>query len=527
MESDLNAKVNLMNRLCKMTSYFVCFILVSSAGTAVCQDQKKSDDNQEDIVREIVVSPRSGDAGAQGEVKQVEDVPEQYHVQHIAAPEPVPALKYRLYPSRGELVSGNSVPYYYRAIHQWASRTTEQKQEFTEVHELTWDRPLADLLEPELHERLRQATITYAFENIKAAAYRDQTNWDWQVERLRGGHLFAFLLSEIQDARGLSRLIDVKTRLLAAEGKLDEALELHKQHFKMASDIAEPPFLINNLVGIAQTSISLAVILDTICQTDCPNLYWALASMPDPLIPMRTSLEFETSFPETMFPFLKDPEHDEHAPREWSRLLREVAATVQSLDDDIAPGWLKSQFWGSGLLVRAYPIAKRELVSAGWDRDKIESMPVGQVVAIYQKRVMQIMSQNLLKWQYHPSSRVSESEQEAIQELGQARRRWREPIPLVAVFMPAVMQAKSAETRLQSKIKGLMVLEAIRMHAAVNNGKLPKSLDEIAIVPVPEKCPTTGEPYKYNYANGNASLVVPWAKNQKFLWWEFHLKSKP
>jgi hypothetical protein len=51
------------------------------------------------------------------------------------------------------------------------------------------------------------------------------------------------------------------------------------------------------------------------------------------------------------------------------------------------------------------------------------------------------------------------------------------------------------------------VIEAIRMYAAQNGGKLPQSLSEITVVPVPVH-PRFGTPFPYKLAGGTATLEV-------------------
>ena len=66
-------------------------------------------------------------------------------------------------------------------------------------------------------------------------------------------------------------------------------------------------------------------------------------------------------------------------------------------------------------------------------------------------------------------------------------------VALFAALMPSIMPAMVAEARLDCKVAALRVVEAIRMHLAANPGGLPKSLDEITIVPIPND-PMTGKP---------------------------------
>jgi len=521
-----------MNNLRKPTLFIVSLILISPAGFVFGQDEKKSEEKKEDIVREIVVSGSSGEATAAGEVKQVEGVPEQYFVKNSAAPEPVPALKYRLYPSRGELKPGNSVPFYYRAVLQLNNGPSEWKTPFYEFYEDLEKKPFSEYSDPGFQERVRTTYSPFLsiVGQLETAAYREQTVWDWQLNQLEGTEPISFLLPEAQETREIARILFVHSRLEAAQGNIDETLRLNRLSFKLAHDIAEPPTLINDLIGIAISNISMTTLRDMICQTDCPNLYWALAALPDPLISLNDAMEYEASLPEIMFPLLKDPENANHSPEEWARLLRETIGALNELDSGFGGSDLSRDLTGAGLLIRAYPIARRELIAAGWKQEQIEAMPVGQVVAIYQKHVMQILYDETMKWSYLPYHETKDipRKKEEQDRFSRERQRLREPIPIAYLLLPGVLQAKSAEAQMNSKIKGLMVLEAIRMQTAANNGRLPKSLDEITIVPVPEICPLTGEPYSYRLTDEGAVLLLPamLEKYGKKYWWEFHLKSK-
>jgi hypothetical protein len=56
-------------------------------------------------------------------------------------------------------------------------------------------------------------------------------------------------------------------------------------------------------------------------------------------------------------------------------------------------------------------------------------------------------------------------------------------------------------------IAALRAIEAVRLHAAHNGGMLPTSLDEIAIVPVPNH-PRFGESIPYRVEGKTATLEV-------------------
>ena len=62
-----------------------------------------------------------------------------------------------------------------------------------------------------------------------------------------------------------------------------------------------------------------------------------------------------------------------------------------------------------------------------------------------------------------------------------------------------------AGSRFERRLTALQVIEALRMHAAANKGRLPKSLDEIGQVPVPTD-PFVGKPFPYRLEGDTAVL---------------------
>jgi len=63
---------------------------------------------------------------------------------------------------------------------------------------------------------------------------------------------------------------------------------------------------------------------------------------------------------------------------------------------------------------------------------------------------------------------------------------------------------RQSEVRFQQQIAGLQVVEAIRMHLALT-GKMPKKLEQIEVVPVPDN-PATGKPFPYTVRQGVVEL---------------------
>jgi hypothetical protein len=66
----------------------------------------------------------------------------------------------------------------------------------------------------------------------------------------------------------------------------------------------------------------------------------------------------------------------------------------------------------------------------------------------------------------------------------------------------------SLMNRLDRHVAVLQCLEAMRLHAAVNNGTFPKRLSDITRVPVPGD-PATGKPFAYSRTGSKAVLEIP------------------
>jgi predicted Rdx family selenoprotein len=130
-----------------------------------------------------------------------------------------------------------------------------------------------------------------------------------------------------------------------------------------------------------------------------------------------------------------------------------------------------------------------------------------QVTLIHMMRVFQHYSQDLLKWFYIPYC-------QGIDNIKLQEKRWEleksdfhqnlASLP-VLMMLPALSKAYTKAAVLERNIDALRCVEAIRMHAALNQGKLPQTLKEIVAVPVPLN-PITGGAFDYKIEDGKAIL---------------------
>jgi hypothetical protein len=430
------------------------------------------------------------------------------------AAEPRPALKYSFMTPLSERKPGNAVPYYYRAILDYVDYRgrfqTGKGQPTLDERLDTWAHaPLENFPRDEVHKALQGFR---SFDELREATSRERCDWDWRLQDIEGTKSFEFLLEEIQESRGLARFLAVKARLEIAEGRYDDAVETFRIGSQLARDVATTPIIIPGLVGIAINGIFNDQVHAFMSAPKSPNLYWALTELPRPLIDLRPAIEFEVTVPSRVFPFLKDPEHAQHSPEQWAELISQAYVTLDRLTSERPPdaqAW-QARLLATGQALRTYTQAKRDLIAAGYDAAKIEQMPVGQVLAIEEVRLCRYISSESLKWSFLPYPESWRRQKQAESDLVRDRYLYppptgREVIPVNSLLLPAVRAGSDAMIRCDISVAANRVIEAIRMHAAQHGGKLPRSLSEITVVPVPNH-PRFGTPFRYKLERDKAIL---------------------
>jgi hypothetical protein len=166
----------------------------------------------------------------------------------------------------------------------------------------------------------------------------------------------------------------------------------------------------------------------------------------------------------------------------------------------------------TGLALAGYSHAKQQLIDAGLDREQVEKMAVGQVMATYTERSYKRLANEWEKLWYVPFSDVGKYERAVtthLREVGPfGGRVEREVLPIVSLLFPATQASRYAQIRLDRDIAAMRVIEALRMYAAQNAGLLPRSLNEIHQVPVP-KNPATGQAFVYRLEGATGILELP------------------
>jgi hypothetical protein len=217
---------------------------------------------------------------------------------------PVPALKYRLLPNSADLNPGDAAPIYLRTRYQ------AQEGPWNEINEnwMKWRELPLDMF-PTAEARKFVDRWSQQLEQIDFGAHRKTCDWNYTLPEQRLD-LINVALSDAQGMRQWLRLLDLKARVEIAEGKYDRALRTIEAGLAFSRHIAEGPFLINGLIGIAGGSIMLGRCEELIAQPGATNLYWALSALPRPLLDLRHEVETEQKLCKNLIPELAEAGSD-------------------------------------------------------------------------------------------------------------------------------------------------------------------------------------------------------------------------
>jgi hypothetical protein len=317
----------------------------------------------------------------------------------------------------------------------------------------------------------------------------------------------------------MARMLMLRTRLAIAEKRYDDAITSMQRQYRIGSDVAKMPFLVCGLVGLSIDGMNTSTLIELIASQDSPNMYWALSALPQPVIDLRSTMQFELENCPRIFPFIDRAETAQHAPQEWNRLYTQTIREYSKAAGILSVGGTGKELDGAeagvaatGLALAGYSHAKARLIAQGMDRDRVEKMAVGQVIAIYTERVSRKYADEYEKLWYMPPTDMHRMWDSVEKRMYDAKpfgpSEDREVFPTASVLIQPIPAARAPQIRVERELAALRVIEALRMYAADHDGKLPKSLNEITAVPVPNN-PATGKAFQYRLDGAIAVLDLP------------------
>jgi len=208
-----------------------------------------------------------------------------------------PALKYQLLPDYLDQTPGNAVPLYLKAIAR-PSVDPASLDAFNKEHQAWLAVTPAQL--PREKVRAALAPFDNVLHQVSMAARRTTCQWDPPVREERNP--FAILLPELQEFRTFGRLLAVRIHLALAEQKYDAALRDLQTGYAMARQVAQMPFLVSALVGAAIAGQMIQELEPLGQVPGAPNLYWAIATLPQPIVDFRPSYDLERAAVQLLMP---------------------------------------------------------------------------------------------------------------------------------------------------------------------------------------------------------------------------------
>jgi hypothetical protein len=426
-------------------------------------------------------------------------------------PAPQPALRYQLLPDVRELRPGNPAQWYIRCFQEQRIFFfgKEPTAERARLRSLPLDKLRAQKLRSYGGSALTQADWAARLDSI-----------DWQVlDRVQSEGL-ELVLSELEPLRVLATALQLRFRIEVAAGNFDDAIRTAKTMFALARHLGEYPAESANRVGLSAAELALDTLEEMVQQKDCPNLYWALTDLPCPLVDVRKGLQGTCAQADTELRLLRDDapmseseleglvsrlsgmmgftrEQTGQAPHNLRATLRAQTADLQRVQA------IRDRLFQARLTALIRQARRQDTVRAILDglaaesnaRDLVRKLPPLQVILLDEKRVYEVQRDEHLKllglapWQIDAVT-------------GDEPGRGKEG--LFRDLLPHVSQIRRAQARLEQRIALLRHVEALRLHAAAHDNKLPQTLADVA-VPLPLD-PFTGKSFHYKVEGTVAHL---------------------
>ena len=416
-------------------------------------------------------------------------------------PAPAPAMRYRLLPLESERTPGDAAPIYLRLEYALGEEGGKQiRQKPTPWLDLPFDQF------PVVEARKFVDMWGNRLQQIEFGSRRQTCNWNYTLPEQKEG-VFEIMLPDAPELRHTwIRLVAVKARVEIAEHKNDDAIRTLETGLAFSRHLAEAPFSVNQLIGIACANQMLDRVEELISQPDAPNLYWALTSLPRPLIDIRQAMETEQKMGEWGLPEISEPDRPRTG-AEWASLLARLHARMRDLEKAFATGDPAAD--PGGAKIAAFAEFKAAVLPEARTytkerRGSIEGLPNDQIIISFVAGRYRDLRDDHFKPSYLPFPEAFPLYVRADDQLKAIRKG---PLSVLASLMSKfVMQAHTASVRLDRRVAALRVIEALRLHLAANPGPLPGALDRVTIVPIPPD-PVTGKAFDY-HREGEAAILV-------------------
>ncbi len=323
----------------------------------------------------------------------------------------------------------------------------------------------------------------------------------WAAEPAAGVVPTLPALPHLNRAKLLANLLDLRAGRQLAAGDVDGVVATVRDLFALAAHTAAGSNLVGGLVGIGIESQAVTRAAELMSLPAAPNLYWATAAIPRPVVDLRAAIAGERRWLRRAMPVTAKGRRPESVTAddwgEWAKEYRAMAVANGSSDGGPSSFALSMKMlpaatrWYAATHARATtgPTTGPTTVPA---QLVLARYAIGRFQAVVdeQDEVLSLPYPELLPRWWRAFDAID-----------------REPgNPLVDVLLWPLQPAPRPFARAERAVAALTAVEAVRAYAAAHGGRLPDRLDDVTEVPVPAN-PITGKPFEYRVENGAGVLA--------------------
>lgn len=442
------------------------------------------------------------------------------------AAEPRPALSVRFIPDESERADGNSMVHYLKAMGFFEQNATRQK--ITEYSIAESER--INNGEIEADQRRPYVWLTMRPDQIPLEEAKEYLQWlSWQPKWIREAVKFrgfsgernmasvdfpiGYLLPEIQSFREFARMQSLRCRVAIAEDRVDDAIEIVGQQYAMANHLSKDDFFVSALVGAAIHAMACDDALYIAEHPDAPNMFWAYAMLPNPVVDMPQAYAWERGLLYQQLKPLKEVTENPRPAGYWSDVIRRLTPGLASLEIEGLNFVGRASSDAQQLAVvtalgSGYSQATTYLVEeAGMDRSQVEAYPTMQTVLLAACKLYEELRDEQFKLRRLPYPEVAKRGlfRKFDKQVDDYKQRYGVAAELATVLFVGFEAIWNAEQRCEMREAMGQAVEAIRLHMHENDGTFPRSLDGLSLPPGSN--PHTGADLGYENLGGRAVIT--------------------
>jgi hypothetical protein len=493
--------------------------------------------NAQEVVQLPDYSPPSGQLESrdgQWEVWQQNGVTLRRRVVNLVPRSESPLMQStRLIPEPYDMIDGNAAIYYLQAMgfleqqpaFQWR-RDFEQKntqaaiaanQPVESVPPFVWQKTHPnDLPVEEVSNYLE--SMSFQVGPIAEASRRKLCSFDRNYKNIEDP--ISYTIPEVQAMRDLNRTQALRYLLAIGENRVEDAIAILGQQIAMGIHLGQDPIGPSCLVGIGVASNALENGYFLSEHPASPNLYWAIAALPKPLVDSNTALSYESQHLYLSLKFMRQVSNHPASQMFWEQSLKEVADVIDRVNrfsgEEPPPMLSGLGSFGVSLSIAAVvPQARQYLRNVeNLSDEELDQLPNAQIYFLAIRRAFDTYRDAYSKWQPIPHWQRKKRLKEQDQMLADLLSKYPFSAFPINYFLPAYHYYMTAQTRLEQEFAMLQTVEAIRHWLAVHNNDFPESLADLDL-PAPWD-PVTGKPFEYFLHKQGATLIGGYASGVRF-----------